>query len=51
MDCCRWVYDSDEKCWKTSCDETVRTQDVNPMIDSFEFCPFCGREIVVNPKE
>lgn len=45
---CEWRFspDGDFHEWKTECGHLFIFSDGNPSENGFDFCPFCGRELV-----
>jgi hypothetical protein len=45
-DKCEWTFDEIEECWNTSCGEGFWLETGTPKENGFEYCPYCGRELV-----
>ena len=45
-DTCEWIYNDDDECWDTNCDEKFQFIDGTPLNNGFEYCPYCGRKLV-----
>ena len=42
---CYWTEDSDGN-WETSCGNMFNFIDGNPEDNEFQYCPYCGKEII-----
>ncbi len=43
---CEWTPDSEDT-WDTACRKVMTFTDDGPVENGFEFCPFCGRTIII----
>lgn len=46
IDKCEWVYDPDLDKWDTTCDNAFQFFDGAPIENGFEWCPYCGKELI-----
>ena len=43
---CEWKYNDDDECWDTDCDDKFQFMGGTPIDNGFEYCPYCGRELI-----
>jgi len=48
MDVCFWEEVDDGDCYESSCNKKgFQFNDGNPQDNGFEFCPYCGKKLIV----
>ena len=45
---CNWDYDEHHDMWETECGYSFCFTEGKPNRDSFNYCPYCGKEIGVS---
>jgi hypothetical protein len=50
---CTWVTDDGSADWRTDCGEFRSCQQfkINGLLSDFEFCPYCGKELIPHDKD
>lgn len=48
MDACFWEEVDDGECYESNCNKKeFKFNDGNPQDNGFEFCPYCGKKLIV----
>jgi hypothetical protein len=51
MDICVWKFIENDGYWETDCKHTFWLDTGTPFENKFEFCPYCGKELVEDAPE